>query len=424
MQSSQSTSVTFTPKTRESDLKPEATPPPNASAPAHITSGLDRGYWRMGGADDQRTNPNFPLLWPRFNQFVSFPHEVSGNHVRSHSPIEHGIEYHSKFGHLLDVFSKHGTPIGGGHSGFPHHSNMGGHLGHSMHPNQHGHPPPPHSRPMSAQSHSHPPHPDIPVPGQSSLPVFPSHHSRSVNPPNIENMSRVSPRPHIDASTGLPYGYPHLHSHLHTHTHLHLHPSDSERHSVPREHPPPTSSAHPAPGHLPSLGMPHKSSLLRHEELLHHIQQDPRMRSALLGPGGIPTREGAISPGMVHEYLKHDPAAYHFWLSQVARSHQDHMFTDPHNPSPHQNLRLLAEHEEYVRHMRSVSMDPKFKMEHDRGIAVPERGLPIGERGIPRGEHVPSTPAAYLEHIMRLHGRLTPPTPMSVKPVTIDLCED
>ena len=423
-QSAQSTAVAITTKQREKDLKSNTSPPPNQSAPAHITSALDRSYWR-GSGDEPRATPNFPLLWPRFNQFVAFPHDIAGNHPRSHSPIEHSVEYHSKFGHLLDVFNKHGAPIGS-HTSFHHHSNIGGHPAHNIHQSAHAHPPPPHSRPLSAQSHPHP-HPDIPVPGQSSLPVFPSHHSRSVNPPNMESMSRVSPRPHIDPVGGMPYGYPHLHSHLHTHTHLHLHPSDSaERHNVPREHQPATSSAHPVPGHPPSLGLPHESSLLRHEELLHHIHQDPRVRNALLGPGGIPTREGAISPGMVHEYLRHDPAAYHVWLSQVARSHQEHLHSDPQHPSAHQNLRLMAEHEEYLRHMRSVVIDPKCKVEHDRGMPLPERGPPIGERGMPRGEQFPFTAAAYLEHIRRLHGRITPPppTPMSVKPVTIDLCED
>lgn len=150
------------------------------------------------------------------------------------------------------------------------------------------------------------------------------------------------------------------------------------------------------------------------------------MRSALLGPGGIPTREGAVSPGMIHEYLKHDPAAYHLWLNQASRSHQELLFSDAHNPSAHQNMRLLAEHEECLRHIRSVSMDPKFKVEHDRGMPMPERLHPIGERGIPRSEQFPFTPAAYLEHMRRLNGRLSPPshTPLQVKPVTIDLCED
>lgn len=411
--------------------------------------------------DDPRTNPNFPLLWPHFNQFVQFPHEMSGHHLRPHSPVEHSVEYHSKFGHLLEVFSKHGVPIGG-HGGFPGHSSHTGHTGHAGHTGHNPHagphgpphpvpshsvpphsvaphavpphvPPhsvPPHSRPMSAQGHTHP-HPDMQVPGPSSVPVFPPHHSRSLNTPNIENIPRASPRPHLDPATGLPYayGHPHLHSHLHTHTHLHLHPSDNpERHGgVPREHQPTTPNPHQMPGHPPSLGMPHESTALRHQELLHHIQQDPRMRNALLGPGGIPTREGAISPSMLHEYFRHDPAAYHVWLSQVARLHQEHMFNDPQHPSAHQNLRLLAEHEDYIRHMRSLEMDPKFKAEHERGMPpIPERGMQLAERGMPRGDQFPPyTPATYLEHIRRLHGRITPPSgPMSVKPVTIDLCED
>eukprot|EP00795_Rhopilema_esculentum_P007172 gene7172-12838_t len=413
-------------KSREPDLKANSSPPPNPSAPAHITSHFQnaiRNYWPSG--EDPRSNPNFSPFWPpHFNQFVSFPHEMSGGHMRSHSPVEQNVDYHPKFGHLLDVFSKHGAPIGG-HSNFPGHSSFnghGGHTGHSIHPGQHGPPPAGHNRPMSAQSH---PHPDVPVPGQTALPVFPSHNSRPTNPPNIDNISRVSPRPHIDPPGGLPYGYghPHLHSHLHTHTHLHLHPSDNaERHNVPREHQPATSNAHPVLGHPPSLGLSHETSLLRPEELLHHIQQDPRMRNALLGPGGVPTREGAISPAMLHEYFRHDPTAYHLWLSQVARSHQEHLFPDP---LAHQNLRLLAEHEEYLRHMRSLAIDPKMKAEHDRVMSLPERGLPVNERTLPRGEQFPFTPAAYIEHIRRLHGRITPPhTPLSVKPVTIDLCED
>jgi len=411
-------SMVTMPRQSDSEIKSDSSPSPNQSAPAHITSALDRSYWPVG-SEDPRATPNFPLLWqPRFNQLVAFPHE------RPHSPIEHSAEYHSKFRHLFDVFNKHGAPIGG-HSSFHRHSTIGGHSSHAMHPSQHGHPPPPpppHSRPLSAHSH---PHPDIPVPGQNSLPVFPSHHARSVNAPNMDAISRVSPHPHIDPVGGMQYGYSHLHSHLHTHTHLHLHPTGTaERHSVPREHQPATSSAHPVPGHPPSLGLPHDSSILRHEELLHQMQ-DARVRNAILGPGGMPAREGAVSPVMMHEYFRNDPAAYQMWLSQVARSQQEHLFSDPQHPPSHQNLRLLAEHEEYVRHMRSVVMDTKYKIEHDRGIPMPEGGLPFGERGMPHSEQFPYQ--AYLDHMRRLHSRITPPIPptaMSVKPVTIDLCED
>eukprot|EP00794_Sanderia_malayensis_P015048 gene15048-16601_t len=497
-----------------SNFKSETSPPP--SAPAHITSQFQtalRNYIRMTG-DDPRNNPNFPFLWPHFNQYVSFPHDMApGHHFRSHSPpVEQhaGVDYHSKFGHLLEIFSRHGAPIGGGHSGAGHssHNVHNAHSGHSVIPGQHVRPHTAHGRPHSAQGHSHP---ELPLPGQSSVPVFPGHHNRPNNP-NIDGISRTSPRPpHIDPATGLPYayGHPHLHSHLHTHTHLHLHPSENENRHGPaatapgaREpHPPQPSSAgnpHPLPGHPPALGLPHESGMLRHQpDFLHHLQEH-RMRNPLVaaggsgGPGGLPAREGAISPGMLHEYYRHDPATYHLWLNQAARLQQEqqqHFLPDPQHPSAHQ--RLLAENEDYIRHMRSLELDSKFKSEHigaseralqlgerglplgerglplgerglplgerglplgerglplgerglplgerglpltERGLSLSERGLPLGERGlplggergVPRGEHFPFS-AAYLENIRRLHGRLTPPTGLTGKPVTIDLCED
>lgn len=435
-------------RVRDSIVKPELSPTSTPTAPAHITSQFQtalRNYWRMTG-DDPRANPNFSFMWPHFNQYVSFPHDgVPGHQFRSHSPVEHGIDYPSKFGHLLEIFSRHGAPIGG-HSSHSNHAGHAGHPSHSAHPvipGQHPRPHTAHARPHSAQGHTHS-HPDLPIPGQNSLPVFPPHHSRPGNNPNMDNLSRTSPRPHIDPATGLPYayGHPHLHSHLHTHTHLHLHPNETRdgHPGVPREHPPSSTNPHPVPGHPPSLGLPHENPLLRQQqELLHHLQ-DPRTRNAL-SAGGIPTRDGEISPGMLHELFRHDPAAYHLWLSQFTRLHQEqHLLSDQqHHNSPHQNIRLLAEHEDYIRHMRSMEMDPKFKAEHlgpserpvplgergmplgERGMPLGERGMPLGERGMPRGEPFAYSPATYLEHIRRLHGRMTPP---SGKPVTIDLCED
>ncbi len=200
------------------------------------------------------------------------------------------------------------------------------------------------------------------------------------------------------------------------------------------------------------------------------------MRNPHAGPPvGLPSREGTISPAMLHEYYRHDPAAYHLWLNQAARLQQEqHLVPDSQHPSAHPNMRLLPENEDYLRHLRSLELDPKFKPEHvsapergiphperamlmgergipiseralplgerglplgDRSIPLPERAMPLGERGIPlgerglstnergppRGDHFPFSTAAYIEHIRRLHSRLTPP---SGKPVTIDLCED